>query len=134
MTTKLFTNPFVFITSAFLFLFVLSTSCDKKLGSYNSDFIGTWRTDTLEGSTAARNELIIEKNDGAYHYYCTDDCGDHLCECNTEQTGKPVINSDRTQIRIGSANSTKLTIDKEPYQDADGQWIMEIGSLTYYKQ
>ncbi|GEM_PF-655507 len=113
------------------------TSCNKKLASYNPDFIGTWRTAVIVDSTinsTVRSELVIEKRDGLFNNTCKDECGDRLCNCISQQSGRAVVNTDETMIKIGSSTSYPLTIDKEPYQDETGQWIMKIHGLTYYKQ
>lgn len=126
--------------SAYLFFLPVAClvllSCDKKAGAYNPDFIGTWRTPAIAvgGSYGnVRNEIIIEENDGAYNYYCQDTCDTQLCNCITQQNGKPVVNSDKSMLRIGSANSTPLSIDEEPYLDSVGVWTMKIGGFVYKK-
>lgn len=123
--------------SIFCIIIALLISCNKKVASYNADFIGKWRTATVSISTTSENirsEIIIEEADGAYNNSCKDDCGDQLCDCLSTQAGRAVISFDKKRIKIGSSNTLTLTIDKEPYQDVDGNWIVEIGGLLYYKQ
>ena len=119
------------------FLLFPQSGCNKKLSKYNPDFIGTWRTAPIQDSTinlTVRSEIVIEKRDGLFNNTCTDECGDRLCECISTQGGRAVVNTDRTRLKIGSSSSTSLSIDKEPYQDSTGQWVMKIQGLTYYKQ
>jgi len=113
------------------------TSCNKKLATYNPDFLGTWRTAVIVDSTinsTVRSEIVIEKRDGLFNNTCKDECGERLCNCISQQSGRAVINTDKTLMKIGSSSSYALSIDKEPYQDSTGQWIMKIHGLTYYKQ
>jgi hypothetical protein len=120
-----------FIAAAFL-VFV---SCNKKLGDYNENFIGTWHTEwaPLTTGDSVANEIVIKSNDAAYRYSCETVCAPNLCDCLGQQTGKPVINDGHTLIRIGSKYQP-LSLDTEPYQDAQGNWVMQVGGLTYYKQ
>lgn len=123
---------------AVLFLLLFSQSaCNKKLAKYNPDFIGTWRTAVIQDSTinlTVRSEIVIEKRDGIFNNTCKDECGERLCNCISQQGGRAVINTDHTRIKIGSSTSSSLSIDKEPYQDSTGQWVMKIQGLTYYRQ
>lgn len=110
-------------------------SCDKPLASYNSEFVGKWRSDVTETSgKPTRNEIIIEGEDGIYNAFCTDTCETQLCDCIVSQTGKAVINTDKTMVKFGSANSTPLKVNQEPTLDASGTYIMEIGGVLYRKQ
>lgn len=138
MNTRFYIRPSL-LTSIVVLLLVLFTesACNKKLSKYNPDFIGTWRTAVIEDSTinlTVRSEIVIEKRDGLFNNTCTDECGERLCECISQQGGRAVVNTDRTRLKIGSSSSSSLSIDKEPYQDSTGQWVMKIQGLTYYKQ
>ncbi|MES2557285.1 MAG: hypothetical protein V4604_14115 [Bacteroidota bacterium] len=136
MSNKFYIRFSFFACVAVLLLFSQS-ACNKKLSKYNPDFIGTWRTAVIEDSTinlTVRSEIVIEKRDGLFNNTCTDECGERLCECISQQGGRAVVNTDRTRLKIGSSSSSSLSIDKEPYQDSTGQWVMKIQGLTYYKQ
>lgn len=126
-----------FTSSLFLSLLLATSSCNKKASSYNPDMVGSWYTvpayDSTYG-TVRRSELIIEKRDGLYNYRCKDTCDEHLCDCVVQQSGRAVINFDKDRLRIGSSSSYSLTIDKEPYQNELGEWVMIIDGLTFYKQ
>lgn len=125
------------IVLAILLPLFLLVSCNKKLSEYNEDFLGTWRTIPTPQTTpgdSVRYEIVIEENDAIYRYSCESVCPPKLCDCLGEQAGKAVVNSDRTLIRIGSSGAQPLSIEAEPYLDANGKWVMRVGSLTYYKQ
>jgi hypothetical protein len=137
-----FNNKRFLIVSAGIFglliaILAFSSSCNKKASSYNPDFVGKWRTlavvDSVTNQTV-RSEIVIEKKDGLYNGSCTDECGDQLCDCLVQHSGRPMISTDKTQIKFGSSGSFPLSIDKEPYQDATGQWTMIIDGKTYYKE
>lgn len=116
-------------------LFVLS--CDKPLSKYNPDFEGTWRTATAYNdlyNETTTSEIVIDKKDGIYNYACTEICAPRLCNCISKQSGKAVINSTHTQMKVGSANSYPVTINTEPYQDASGIWHMKVNDEEYTKQ
>lgn len=111
--------------------------CNKKASSYNPDFVGKWYTVPAYDSTYSailRSEIVIEKRDGLYNYNCKDTCGAHLCDCISQQAGRAVVSLEKDRLRIGSTGSYSLTIDKEPYQDASGQWTMIIDGLTFYRE
>lgn len=78
------------------------------------------------------NEIIIEKRDGLFRYFCSSLCDGTPCNCTSEQTGRAVVSTDKKSLRIGS-NGTVLSIDKEPYEE-DGQWKMKLQGLTYVRQ
>lgn len=132
---------FILLSAAICLLLIavlaIGSACNKKASSYNPDFVGEWRTeavyDTLLDETL-QSEIVIEKKDGLYNGSCRDACAEHLCDCLVQHSGKAVISTDKTQLKFGSSGSYPLTIDKEPYQDAGGQWIMIIDGLTYYRQ
>lgn len=116
---------------AFAFL-----SCNKKVASYNPDFVGHWRTDYIEDTVinaTVRSEIIFDERDGIYNNTCKDECSDQLCNCSSTQSGRAVLSVDKKSIRIGSTTSLVLSVDKEPYQGADGQWFMKLGGLVYHK-
>jgi hypothetical protein len=136
MNNRFYIRFSFFICWALLLLFTES-GCNKKLSKYNPDFIGTWRTAVIQDSTinlSVRSEIVIEKRDGLFNNTCTDECGERLCDCISQQGGRAVVNTDRTRLKIGSSSSSSLSIDKEPYQDSTGQWVMKIQGLTYYRQ
>ena len=126
-------NKLIFIA----FLIVTATSCSKKAGDYNPDFIGHWRTEAYSlnenSTTFYRNEIIIEKKDGAYRQQCSETCEPYVCSCSNDVTGTPTVNDSRTLLKIGSANAITLSIDKEPYRDANDAWKMDINGYTYTK-
>jgi hypothetical protein len=138
---RLTSRRFILLSAGICLLLIailaFSSACNKKAASYNPDFIGEWRTlpfeDTVLNETV-QSEIVIEKKDGLYNGTCRDECSDHLCDCLVQHSGRPVISTDKTQIKFGTSGSYPLSIDKEPYQDASGQWIMIIGGETYYKQ
>jgi hypothetical protein len=137
-----FNNKRFLIVSASIFglliaILAFSSSCNKKAASYNPDFIGEWRTEAIEDTVlneTVRSEIVIEKKDGLYNGTCRDECSEHLCDCLVQHSGRAVISTDKTQIKFGSSGSFPLSIDKEPYEDASGQWIMIIGGETYYRE
>jgi len=101
------------------------------------DFVGQWRTDVINDTflnEAIRSEIIIEDKDGIYNNSCKNVCEDQLCDCISTQSGRAVVSFDKKSMKIGSTNSLTLSIDEEPYQDANGKWVMKINGLTYYKQ
>ncbi len=123
-----------FISIISLLIFV---SCNKKVAKYNPDFIGTWRTATIDDTVinaTVRSEIVIEKKDGLFNNTCKDTCSERLCNCISYQSGIPVMNSSNTEIKIGSSSTYSLTVDQEPFQNADGIWEMKIENLTYFKE
>lgn len=117
------------------FLSLLFVSCNKPVYKYNSEFEGTWRTllvydDILD--TEVMSEIVIQGEDGTYKNTCRP-CGTELCDCLNTHVGKAVMNSSRTQMRIGSSNYA-LRIDEEPNVDGNGLWTMKIQGLRYYRQ
>ena len=118
-------------------LLVAVGSCDKPVYKYNSNFEGTWRTVTQFDSTFNKivtSEIVIDGRDGRFSYACETICGSELCDCNITQVGKAVMNSTKTQLKIGSTSSFPLTIEQEPYQDNNGTWKMKVYGLTFIKQ
>ena len=114
---------------------LLFSSCDKPVYKYNPEFEGKWRTlvvyDTFLNSNV-QSEIVIDGKDGSFMNTCNP-CGVELCDCISSQLGKAVVNSDGTQMQIGS-NSYPLTINEQPNLDANGEWTMEIQGLRYYRQ
>lgn len=120
------------IRTAVLLLF----ACNKPVVKYNQDFEGRWRSlkpDTISGKVV-QNEIVIEGEDGVYRLNCKSVCSENLCDCTFEQTGKAVVNTGKTHLKIGSANSSPMTIDEEPTTDSLGNQVMTIGGKTYKKQ
>lgn len=141
MMNRLTSRRFILLSAGICLLLIailaFTSSCNKKAASYNPDFIGKWRTLAVEDTVlneTVRSEIVIEKKDGLYNGTCRDECSDNLCDCLVQHSGRPVISTDKTQIKFGTSGSYPLSIDKEPYQDANGQWIMIIGGETYYRQ
>lgn len=115
---------------------VLLMGCNKPVYKYNKDFEGVWRTaeiyDSLLNKTV-RSEIIIDGADGKFSNTC-DFIDNEFCNCVSSSVGKAVMNSQKTQMKIGSSNSFPLTINEEPSADANGNWTMKIQNLTYYRQ
>ncbi len=119
----------------FVLVFLTVVSCNKPVYKYNSNFEGTWRTllvydDILD--TEVMSEIVIQGEEGTYKNTCRP-CGTDLCDCLNTHVGKAVMNSSRTQMRIGSSNYA-LRIDEEPNIDGNGAWTMKIQGLRYYRQ
>jgi hypothetical protein len=120
---------------SFLLLLGFLSSCNKPVYKYNSDFEGNWRTAVIYDTILNKNvmsEIVIDGPDGTYSNTC-DPCGVDLCNCISSQVGKAVMNTSRTQMKIGS-NSYALTIQQEPTVNALGQTTIIIRNQTYYKQ
>ena len=123
-----------------VFLLISATTiivaCNKPVYKYNADFEGTWRSlvvyDTILNANVV-SEILIDGADGWYKNTCSP-CGADLCNCISTQVGKAVMNTSKTQMKIGSSNSLVLTIQEEPNIDANGIWTMKIQGLRYYKQ
>ena len=126
--------PFGFFIGIMLFA-LLFLGCDKPVYEYNPEFEGKWRTLVVYDSVLNSNvlsEIVIDGKDGSFMNTCNP-CGVELCNCISSQLGKAVMNSDKTQMQIGS-NAYPLTINEEPNVDANGAWTMEIQGLRYYRQ
>jgi hypothetical protein len=118
-----------------LWLFVLICACNKPVYKHNKEFEGTWRTVPVFDQTLnaqVLNEIVIQGEDGTMKISCNP-CGEDLCNCLGFQVGKAVMNSDRTQMRIGSSGFA-LTIQEEPNLDSNGVWTMKLQNLRYYRQ
>lgn len=117
---------------------ILLIACNKSVTKYNKDFEGNWFTDTVYDSViedSSRSQILIDGQDGKLNNSCVDVCLPDLCGCISSQAGKAEMNSDKTQMKIGSAKGTQpLTINQEPFQDSDGKWKMEINGRVYTKQ
>jgi hypothetical protein len=104
---------------------------------YNANFEGKWRTiptfDSLVNETVT-SEIVIDGADGLFNNSCRQICGDNLCDCLSQQVGKAVMNTSKTQMKIGSSAAYPITIQQEPYQDNAGNWVMKVEGLTFYKQ
>lgn len=138
-------NPFQFLLNMkslaliFAAVLVLSSilySCNKPVYKYNPNFEGRWRTlpvydDLLNANVVS--EIYIEGAEGTFKNTCTP-CGVDLCNCISSQAGKAVLNTSKTQMKIGSSNSLLLSIDEEPNIDTNGLWTMKIRGLRYFKQ
>ena len=124
------------ITFSLIALVLLVFSCNKPVYKYNSDFEGTWRSlvvyDTIINADV-QSELVIDGADGSYKNTCRP-CGVDLCNCVSTYYGKAVMNSTKTQMKIGSSNLYPLTIEEEPNIDSNGVWTMKIQGLRYYRQ
>ena len=119
----------------FIAPFFILISCNKPVYKYNSNFEGTWRTMVGYDSLMVANvqsEIVIEGAEGSFKNTCRP-CGTDLCNCVSTYYGKAVMNSTKTQMKIGSSNLYPLNIDKEP-TDSAGVWTMKIQGLTYYRQ
>ena len=125
------------VSILFLSGFIL-TSCNKLAYKYNKDFEGNWFTDKKYDSfvnDTVRSQILIDGSDGKFNNTCLDDCLPNLCGCISTQAGKAEMNSSKTQMKIGSAQGAQpLTINQEPYQEADGTWKMEVNNLVYTRQ
>ena len=119
-------------------LVLIAVCCDKYVSKYNPNYEGTWRTATYyneDYDDTTTSELIIDGKEGLYNYGCRDFCeGDKLCTCIYTQSGKAVVNKQHTQMKIGSSSSFAVSIDVEPYQDANGVWRMELNGEEFIKQ
>jgi hypothetical protein len=112
--------------------------CNKPVYKYNKDFEGNWfsvkRYESLLNDSV-QNQISINGGDGIFNISCPDLCLPDLCGCLNLQSGKAVMNSSKTQMKIGSAQGGQpLRINKEPYQDEFGTWKMEVNELVYTKQ
>ncbi len=116
-------------------LLLILWACNKPVYKYNPDFEGKWRTPVVYDTILNKNvlsEIVIDGADGTYSNTC-DPCGADLCNCISSQVGKAVMNTSRTQMKIGS-NSYALTIQQEPTLNALGQTTIIVRNQTYYKQ
>ena len=113
----------------------LVQSCNKPVYKYNKEFEGTWQTEFVYDElleTYVMSEIVIDGEDGTFKNTCSP-CSEGLCNCLNTHVGKAVMNSSRTQMRIGSSNYA-LTIDEEPNIDSFGVWTMKVQGLRYYRQ
>lgn len=123
------------ISAIILFSFL---GCNKPVYKYNKDFEGNWFSEKRFESIfndSVQNQILIKGGDGKYNNSCPDLCLPDLCGCIGIQSGKAVMNSSKTEMKIGSTQGTQpLRINKEPYQDAFGNWKMEVNEQSYTKQ
>ena len=118
-----------------LLLSLLLVGCNKPAYKYNKEFEGVWRTIPVYDeilNTQVTSEIVIQGEDGSFKNACNP-CGQELCNCLNYQVGKAVMNSSKSQIRIGSSGFA-LTIQEEPNEDANGVWKMKVQNLVYYRQ
>jgi hypothetical protein len=124
------------IISLILLSFLLIT-CNKPLTKYNSDFEGTWYSVPVFNTTYSEyvsDQFVFTGKDGSYKIDCRDTCTTNLCNCLGEIKGKSEINRQHNMIRLrGTANRT-FVLEAEPYQSANGTWMMEVDGKTYIKQ
>lgn len=114
---------------------LLLSSCNKPVYKYNQEFEGTWRTELVYDevlNTNVMSEIVIDGEDGSFKNTCRP-CSVGLCDCLNTHVGKAVMNSSRTEMKIGSSNYA-LRIDEEPNIDSTGVWTMKIQGLRYYRQ
>ena len=114
-------------------LFIL-WACNKPVYKYNSDFEGNWRTAVIYDTILNKNvmsEIVIDGADGTFSNTC-DTIGVDLCNCISYQVGKAVMNTSKTQMKIGS-KSYALTIQEEPSVNSIGLWTMKVQNLTYFR-
>lgn len=119
-------------------LFFVLFACNKPVYKYNKDFEGNWYTDRIYDTylnDTVRSQIYIDGKKGKFNNTCLEVCAPDLCECISKEEGNAEMNSSKTQMKIGSANGSKpLIINKEPYQETDGSWKMEVNNLIYTKQ
>ncbi len=114
---------------------LIIVSCNKPAYKYNKEFEGVWRTIPVYDellNTEVMSEIVIQGEDGTFKNACNP-CGQDLCNCLNYQVGKAVMNSSKTQIKIGSSGYA-LTIQEEPNLDSNGIWTMKVQNLRYYRQ
>jgi len=108
-------------SNQFLLLTIISaslifTNCGKKVVKGNTDFIGNW-----SGSDATYNYTVKIDNDSNGEYKkCSG-----LLSC-SETKGTARIKNGVLKIGL-----KKLNIDREPYQDNTGSWMMELDGVAY---
>jgi hypothetical protein len=114
---------------------LLLSACNKPVYKYNKNFEGKWQTaltfdDVINLSVIS--EIVNDGADGTFKNACQP-CSAGLCDCLNSQVGKAVMNSTRTEMKIGSSGYP-LRIDEEPAIDSNGVWTMKIQGLRYYRQ
>lgn len=115
---------------------LLLLACNKPLLKYNSDFEGTWYSETQYNPVLEKfvgDELTFSGKEGTYQVDCKDTCGTNLCDCTGKLTGKAEINQQRTIIRLNSQTPRSMSLDTEPYEQG-GYWFMEVDGKLYKKQ
>lgn len=122
----------VFLTTILLVL----AACNKPLLKYNSNFEGTWFSETQYNpdlQVFVSDELVFSGKNGSYQVDCKDTCTTNLCECTAKLTGTAEVNQQRTIIRLNSQTPRTFQLDAEPYEQG-GEWYMEIDGKKYKKQ
>lgn len=122
----------ILLTALTLVLF----ACNKPLLKYNSDFEGTWYSETQYNpdlQVFVGDELVFSGKEGSYQVDCKDTCGTNLCDCTGKLSGKAEINQQRTIIRLNSQTPRTFNLNTEPYEQG-GSWYMEVDGKKYKKQ
>ncbi|MGV3612526.1 MAG: membrane lipoprotein lipid attachment site-containing protein [Fluviicola sp.] len=122
----------IFLTTILLVL----AACNKPLVQYNSDFEGTWFSETQYNpdlQVFVSDELVFSGKTGSYQVDCKDTCSTNLCDCTAKLTGTAEVNQQRTIIRLNSQTKRTFQLDAEPYEQG-GEWYMEIDGKKYKKQ
>jgi hypothetical protein len=118
-----------------IILLLTVASCNKPAYKYNKEFEGTWRTIPVYDqllNTEVMSEIVIDGEDGTFKNACNP-CGQDLCNCLNYQVGKAVMNSSKTQMKIGSSGFA-LAVQEEPNEESNGVWTMKVQNLVYYRQ
>ena len=122
----------LFLTASCLLLL----ACNKPLLKYNSDFEGTWFSETQYNpdlEVFVSDELVFSGKNGTYQVDCKDTCATNLCDCTGKLSGTAEINQQRTIIRLNSQTPRTFNLDAQPYEQG-GSWFMEIDGKKYKKQ
>jgi len=113
-------------------------ACNKPVYKCNKEFEGNWLTEVIYDSTLQINvqsQLKIEGEDGLYKGICQPCADGTFCSCIANHAGKAVMNSTKTEMKIGTGGNTyPLKIDEEPNIGSDGKWTMKIEGLRFYRQ
>lgn len=131
--TGIFVLSFIGIS---LLLISITFSCGKYAGNVDSNYIGTWHSDTLthvDSGDEVYNYIIIDgKKNSEYGFLCNVTCPS--CGCFVINKGNAKINNKKTSLTIGSRKSTTFLKIQESPALIDGKWVMKIKDLWYYKQ
>ena len=123
----------VLIISALFFVFFVS--CRKeKLEDFNPEFNGLWASDTilLSSGGAVQNFLNVNGKESWYGQLCVPGCA-VVCSCQIRNDGKAKIDK-KKRVYIGWTYIKGLVVTREPYRDARGKMICELGNKKYYRQ
>ncbi len=116
-------------------ILLLAPACNKKAAKYNPHFMGRWRTDVIEDTATGmlyRNEILIRsKRFAGFGLQCQDTCEENLCGCESSSFGRAMVTNFKHELVIGP--SPHMKIDKEPYE-VNGQWMMKLDGVVYYKE